>query len=155
MSAEIFLLHGVDLNLGARKREMQRCLGALPHNVERDCRAHVAAHPIDGLFDVVLIDRHVVHGDHHVAWQNSCARRRRPVERCDHRDFAVVDADVEADAGVVPRRADPNLFVLRRAQVARMLVELLDDPTDRAVDEALVIDSVDVLATYAVEDFVE
>ena len=111
-----------------------------------DQRALGAAQQLE---DVVVGDRArhvlVVDLDDAVAGADAEAERRRALERRDDDELAVADLELDADARVVAVELVAERLVALGRHVDRVRVERLQHAVDRALDQLLVVERLDVL----------
>ena len=116
-----------------------------PDDGQLDRRARVALHLLDRLVERDVVEELAVDVGDIVAGLDARAPRRRVLGRRDDLHHAVLDRDGEAEAAVIAVRRGLQLVEVRPFLIARMRVERGKHSVDRALDQRLVVDRVDVV----------
>lgn len=140
---------------GARDGERERAVVALAEDGQRDLRARLAAHLLDGLVERHAAHRFVVDARDEVARTDAGAERGRVFDRRNDLDEPVFRRDFDTQAGEAALRLFLKLFVIGLVEIGRVRIEARHHALDGGGEELFIVDGFDVFVLDLPEDFGE
>ena len=147
--------HAVDLHDGAGQGEVERFLGAVAQNGQRDLRACGPAHLGDGIVQRHALHRHIVDGRDEIARLDASLGGRCIVDRRHHLDQAVFHRDFDAKAAELALGLNLHVGKAFGIHVAGMRVEGGDHALDRVVDQLAILHRADIIGPHAFKRIAE
>ncbi len=146
-------LHRLHANQSARHGDREGPVVGLAEDRERDLRARLAAHLLDGLVERHAAHRLVVDARDQVARTDAGAKRGRVLDRRNHLDQPVFRRNFDAEARETALRLFLKLFVVGLVEIGRVRIETRHHALDRGGQELLVVDRFDVFMLDLPENF--
>ena len=145
-------LHRTKLDPLAGHADIDRLVAAGPDDRELHVGARIALHLRDGLVERQAVDQLAVDVRDVVAGLDAGAPGRRVLGRRDHLHRAVFDRDGEAKAAVIAVGRGLELVEVARLDIGTVRVERGEHAVDRALDQRVVVDRVDVVRLHPLVD---
>ena len=146
-----FVFDRFDADELAGQREFQRLGRTVAGDCQPDFGSGGTAHLVDRILQRAAEDQFAVEVGDIVAGLDPGARCGRVVDRRDDLDRPVLDADRQAQPAIFARHLIVEILGFGGVHIVGMRIEAGEHAVDRAVDQLLVIDLVDIIAADAFE----
>jgi len=153
--AEVLRAHGVHADLLARDVEVLRLRPALADDGHGDLGARPAAHALDGVRQLHVLRGQSVDLHDPITSVQTGAIGRRAFDGRDDGQHVVLQRDLDAEPAEGAGRLDLHLLVGVGIEERAVRIQAPQRPLDRAVDQLLGGDLVDVLVLYDRQDLRE
>ena len=137
--------HARDVDHVARDGNSDGAIHALAHDGEDDVRAGLPAHHLHRVGQRHSLHRGVVQPDDQVARLDAGALGRRVVDRRDDLDEPVLHADLDPQSPEFAAGARLQLLVVVGNEVGGVRIESGQHPSNRVLEQGLVLDGLDVI----------
>jgi hypothetical protein len=145
-------LHRAELDPLTDDRDIERLVTPGADDAQLDVGSGRALHLLDGLVEAQAVEKLAVDVGDIVAGLDPGAPCGRVLHRGDDLHRAVLDADRDPEAAVIAVGRGLQHIEVGRLDEARMWVERGEHAVDRALDERMVVDLVDILGFHPLVD---
>ena len=149
------VLHRVDVDHVARDLDVERILGALAHDGERDRRIDRPAHLLHRLLQGEAENLLLVEMGDEIAAHQAGARGGGILDRRDHLDDAILHRDLDAEAAEFAAGLHLHVAEMLRVEIGRMRVERGQHAVDRRLDQLGIVGLLDIVRAHALQDLAE
>ena len=147
-----FPLHRTELDPLADKADVERLVAAGPDDAQLHAGPWRALHLLDRFVEREAVEQLAIDVRDVVAGLEAGAPRGRVLHRRNDLHRAVLDADGDPEAAVIAVRGRLQHVEVGRFGVGRMRVERREHAVDRALDQGVVVDLVDILRLHPLID---
>ena len=144
-------LDRAELDLGAGDGQVERLVATATDDAQLDLGARRAAHLFDRLIKLQPVEQLPVDMGDVIAGLHARGKGWGVLGRSDHLDRAILHRDRQAEPAVIAVGGGAKRSVVRALHVGTVRIERGEHAVDRALDQHMVIDRIDIIGAHLVE----